>query len=153
MFTMIKRVCLLSLCFLSLATLSHASGEAKLPAPAVKLLTDKTAYSSGEPVKMTMIVINQSRADANLLFGSGQSYDVMVTGKSHKLVWHWSHNKVFTMAVRNVKIPAGQNIRYEIAWPQRDDRGRPVKPGKYFIRGRLTSALQLDSPDRTVIIK
>ena len=142
----------LLLLLLSPLTISGASAT-KSPQLMIGLSTDKTVYRASEPVKVTMIVVNKSRAEANLLFGSGQSYEVMVRGNGHKNVWHWSHHKVFTMAVRNLKISAGQNIKYDIVWPQTDDRGRPVKPGNYFIRGRLTSALQLDSPTRTVIIK
>jgi hypothetical protein len=150
---MIKRACLLILCSLSLAAQSYASTKAQLPGLAIKLLTDKTAYSTGEPVKITFMVINKSLSDANLLFGSGQSYDIMITDRNDRDIWHWSYDKVFTMAVRHVKVSPRQNLKYALTWQQVDNKGRPVPQGKYFIRGRLTSALQLDSPIRTVIIK
>lgn len=147
MFIPIKKAALFIFFLFSSATLCHAASRL------VDLSTDKTSYRAAEPVKITITVTNKSPADINLLFGSGQSYDVLITDKSGRDVWHWSRGKVFSMAVRHVKIAARQSVKYALTWKQADNDGRPVKPGKYFIRGRLMSARQLDSPPRTIIIK
>lgn len=144
---MIKKTALPILFLFSLATLCHAA------AVSVDLATDKSVYRAGEPVKITITAANKSRAAANLLFGSGQSYDINITDLNKKDVWHWSHNKVFTLAVRHVKLLPRQKLKYDFTWEQLDNKGRPVKSGKYFIRGRLMLARQLDSPTRSFIIK
>jgi hypothetical protein len=149
---MLKKLALPVLFFLALTAVGRASAT-KPPGLTVKLSTDKTIYRAGEPVKITLTVTNKGRAAANLLFGSGQSYDINITGMNNKVVWHWSRNKVFTMAVRHVRLLPKQGQKYQSVWQQLDDSGQAVKPGKYFIRARLTSALQLASPKRTVIIK
>ena len=151
MFTLNKKSFLFLLLFSSLVTIVYS--EPKISALTVDLSTDKSIYRTGEPVKITLFVDNKSPKDANLLFGSGQSYDIMITDKKGIDVWHWSRGKVFSMAVRNVKIAARQNLKYTITWKQIDNNSRLVTPGKYFVRGRLMSALQLDSPPRTIIIK
>jgi hypothetical protein len=144
---MIKKAILpIFFCF-SLITFSYAASMS------VNLVIDKPVCRAGEPVKITITVANQSPKDADLLFGSGQNYDIMITDKGGHDIWHWSHGKVFTMAVRHVKIPPGQNIKYTIIWKQLDNKRLPVKRGRYFIRGRLMSAEQLNSPRKTIVIK
>jgi hypothetical protein len=143
---MIRRAAL-SLLFFSFASHCYAVSLS------VDLSTDRLIYHAKEPVKIALTVTNNGSADADLLFGSGQSYDIMITDKSGHDIWHWSYNKVFTMAVRNVDLPPGQGLKYAFIWKQTDNKKLPVKRGKYFIQGRLMSAEQLNSPRKTIIIK
>jgi uncharacterized protein (DUF58 family) len=152
MSTMIRKTVLFILFFFCAAAFSYAS-ENKLSGLSVTLSTDKTIYRAGEPVKITITATNKSRAVLDLLFGSGQSYDINITDINKKAVWHWSYGKVFTMAVRHVTLPPHKSLKYNFTWKQLDNQGRRVKPGKYFVQGRLMSAVQLAAPLWTIIIK
>ena len=112
----------------------------------VQLSTGKTIYAAGRPVTLTLEATNLAASSADLLFGSGQSFDIFITDR-HKLeVWRWSRGRVFTMAVRHVGLAPGQSLKFTATW-------KPAKAGKYFLHGRLTSARPLDSPKRTIIIR
>ena len=130
--------------FLFLLTLS-LTAVAKPLDLSVKLATDRSIYSIGQPVAITLEATNQGSSTADLLFGSGQSFDIFITDIHNKEVWRWARGMVFTMAVRNVSLAPGKSLSYTAVW-------QPVKPGKYFLHGRLTSASPLDSPRKTVII-
>jgi hypothetical protein len=144
---MINKALLSILIFLASITYCNAASLT------LDLATDRSTYRAGEPVKITLSVANKSLKDADLLFGSGQSYDIMITDKSGHDAWHWSRGKVFSMAIRNKKIEPRQTLKYLIIWKQLDKNGLPVAAGKYLIRGRLMTAEPLDSPQRTIIIK
>ncbi len=126
-----------------------AVGSVSLAKPldlAVSLTTDKTIYRTGQTVLLTLEATNKSSAAADLLFGSGQSYDIFITDLHKQEVWRWSQGRVFTMAVREVLLPAGRSLKFTSNW-------KPARPGKYFVRGRLTIAAPLDSPPKTIIIR
>ncbi len=131
--------------FLLLLFAAGLTATAKPLDLAVILTTDKTTYAAGQPVKITLTATNKSHSTADLLFGSGQSYDIFVTDRSGKTVWRWSKGMVFTMAVRNVSLPAGQSLKFSAIW-------KPARPGKYLIRGRLTSARPFNSAPQAITV-
>ncbi len=130
---------------LFLAAISLAAAATPLDL-SLKLTTDKTVYAAGQPVKITLTATNRAGSTADLLFGSGQSFDLFVIDAHRQAVWRWAKGMVFTMAVRHVSLPPGQSLKFSAAW-------KPARPGKYFLRGRLTSANPVDSPAKTIIIK
>jgi hypothetical protein len=126
--------------------------EAKLPV-LVDLSTNRSVYQAGETVEVAVAATNKVRSPIDLQFSSGQSFDVKITDNDGKDVWQWSHEKVFSMAIRKIKLPPGKSLNFRLAWKQTDNHGRPVKNGIYYIKGWLTSGTRPVSPKKEITIK
>ncbi|OGB90375.1 hypothetical protein A2625_05695 [candidate division WOR-1 bacterium RIFCSPHIGHO2_01_FULL_53_15] len=151
---MIKKLGLLILLTIVFSLQSHSDGvKSAGNGFSLALASDQAIYRAGEPVKLKLVATNNNKAAVNLLFGSGQSFDLVVTDKNSKTIWKWSHDKVFTMAVREVEVAPRKTLEFSAVWPQTDNEGRPVTKGKYFIAGQLTSAAPAVSKKRSIIIK
>ena len=97
----------------------------------LEMTVAKASFQPGEPVGITMRVINVSGAPVTVTTG-GQQYDVLVRQRG-ALVWQWSHDKAFTQAVRTIEMPPGDTRSYQTSWDQRDLQGRAVEPGAYEV--------------------
>lgn len=116
----------------------------KPPASAitVTLTSDKTTYRSGETVRFTITARNTSQQAVTLQFNSGQNFDI--TAKKHlktdsPILWQWSHDKMFTMALRQVKFAPGEKQTWTATWDQTDSEGNILPRGNYTIEAKLTA--------------
>ncbi|MFH1386415.1 MAG: BsuPI-related putative proteinase inhibitor [bacterium] len=99
------------------------------------LVLEKHDFQAGEPVKLTIILSNESGSIVKDVFSSGQSYDFIVLDDNNNIIWQWSNKKVFTMAIRPIVLRPGENLVFTEIWDQVDNLKDKVKPGKYFIKG------------------
>ncbi|MBN3033194.1 MAG: hypothetical protein JW873_03785 [Candidatus Saganbacteria bacterium] len=112
---------------------SWPAGAAKNSPLTLKLLTDKSVYRAGEPVKMTLSVKNRSGRPVAGRLSSAQKYDFIITDKAGKVVWRWSAGKVFALMITPFKLGPGGTASYEAGWAGT----ARVKPGKYSVKGAL----------------
>ncbi|MDD5593929.1 MAG: BsuPI-related putative proteinase inhibitor [Candidatus Margulisbacteria bacterium] len=153
---MIKKIgwLLLFFSFISLGQLSFGKNARVMEkSPSIDLYANKSVYRAGEPVELTVIAANRSKTAIKLIFGSGQSFDLAVADENNNAVWQWSHDRVFTMAVRSVELLPGQRLKFNAVWRQADNNDQPVKRGKYFVRGWLTTTSQPGSQKKLITIK
>ncbi len=73
----------------------------------VRVSTDKTSYTLGEPVVMTITAVNNSDKGATLNFSSSKQTDYVIDGK-----FRWSSDKFFLTVLTERTIPA----HGEYAW-------------------------------------
>lgn len=92
-------------------------------------------FALGEPIPMTLTLINCSDQQTHLFYKDGQRYEFMAEDAEGREVWHWSHGRAFTQAVGQETIEPGQTVVYAEIWDGRDDEGQPVEPGRYKIFG------------------
>jgi len=105
----------------------------------VTLLTDNTAYSVGEKVKMTLTVKNETDKPVTLTFNDGQIYDFTVKNLSRGTrVWRWSTDKAFTEAIWSMTLAPGEEKSYSETWDQKGDNSLQVDPGVYLIEANLS---------------
>ena len=105
---------------------------------AANVRTDKPAYQPGEQVQFTLTVTNPGPAPVTYmrpLGPSGQRYDFFVRTADGRGVWHWSHGKVFTLALERHTLAPGETLTFNETWDQRDNNGQQVSAGTYTVTG------------------
>ena len=101
---------------------------------------DVGATPSADGHDIVMIATNTSDRLLPFRFGSGQSYDFVITDTATgKEVWRWSHGQFFTQVVRSDSIRANDKWRFDAVWDHRDNDGKKVAPGQYRLMGIITS--------------
>ena len=102
----------------------------------VALQTDKVSYLPGEPVVMTLSVLNAGQETQTLHFPSSQQYDFAVD-KGPNLIWRWGAGQVFLPADSQLTLEPGQLVSFKEAWNQLDQSGTQVPPDFYGLIGVL----------------
>jgi hypothetical protein len=99
------------------------------------LSVDKEQYAAGEPVQMELVVRNPGPGTAAFQFSDSQRYDFLVLREDGRLVWRWSHDKMFAQVLGTLTLAPGEERRFRERWDQRDEQGRPVPAGRYWVEG------------------
>ena len=122
----------------------------------VTVTTDKKKYASGDPIKMTLTVKNDSKQAVPLRFGSGQRYDFVLreAGKPDaKPLWQWSRGMMFTMMVSSQPLEAGKSVVYTVTYASKSAPNasvvEPLKSGTYALTGTLATLGTTNRPSAT----
>ncbi len=99
------------------------------------LSVDKAQYAPGETVQMELLVRNRGPAATTFQFSDSQRYEFLVLREDGQLVWRWSHDKVFAQVLGTLTLVPGEERRFRERWDQRDEQGRTVPPGRYWVEG------------------
>ena len=85
---------------------------------------------------MKMTVANPFDEPVTLRFTSGQTYDFIIRDSAGQKVWQWSDGKVFTMALQQRELAAGESYEVSARWtvPQGETE---LPPGLYYIKGSV----------------
>jgi hypothetical protein len=79
-------------------------------------------------------------------FRSSQSFDFVVTDPgTGEEVWRWARRMFFSQVIRSEAIRIGGQWSFEAEWNHRDNDLDPVPPGRYRLRGFLTSETGFES--------
>ncbi|HDP70085.1 MAG TPA: hypothetical protein ENN38_04660 [Actinobacteria bacterium] len=108
----------------------------------IDFLVSKEGFSVGEDVSLKLSIKNTNSNTRVLNFTSGQKYDFLVEDSSGREVWRWSYDKSFTMALEEKKLEPGEQLTYEVIWPQKDLENKQVLAGDYLVKG-FCSAMEL----------
>jgi hypothetical protein len=98
----------------------------------------------GTPVPLTLTLRNTSHGPVELTLGGRPAYDVIVTTPDGQEVWRWSHGQAIQAILELKTLAPGEELEFAAVWEQRDNAGRPVPAGTYWMRGVLT----LDPPEK-----
>jgi hypothetical protein len=88
----------------------------------------------GDKVEVTLRVTNHTEHRVELQFPNGQTHEVVVLDADGRPVWRWSQGRLFTQAVQNRMLDAGETVRFVERWG-----GPPDKAGSYTAVARLMS--------------
>jgi hypothetical protein len=100
------------------------------------LLTE--APRAGGRVEFLYEFTNRGGQPLNLTFRSGQTVEMVIEREGAE-VWRHSRSAIFTQALLEVSLGAGESKAWRITWDGRDEQGRPVHPGRYEARLHLTA--------------
>ncbi|MFN3648130.1 MAG: BsuPI-related putative proteinase inhibitor [Armatimonadota bacterium] len=109
--------------------------ELKLELPARRLDLDQKS------VPIRLVVRNTGRQPLTVPFRSGQRFNIEVLQEG-KLVWSWAHDRAFTQALTEMTLEPGQAQVFPVRWSLADNRGEVVQPGRYTVRGILTTSFR-----------
>ena len=96
----------------------------------IELRLNKVAYTTGEPVEITLPLSNPATSVVKLQFPTGQLYDFIVS-RDGQFVWQWSMGRAFTQAFTALILMPRESKVFTERWDQQDARGRTVSPGEY----------------------
>jgi hypothetical protein len=114
---------------------------------------DKGKYARGQIVHFTLILRNTSKSAQKLTFNTGQSFDITATAAGQpQPAWRWSQGKMFTMALRNMTLKAGQTQTWTATWEQNDGNGNAVPRGDYNVVGRITANGGIEAQPITITL-
>ncbi|MEA3313029.1 MAG: S-layer homology domain-containing protein, partial [Caldisericota bacterium] len=100
----------------------------------VKVVTDKTDYLLGEPVKITYTITNNSDSPLRFTFNTSQIYDFSIVNYGQgTLVYRWSKGKTFAQVITYLEIPAYSNKEFTAVWNQKNNAGKAVTVGGYKV--------------------
>lgn len=82
----------------------------------IPLLTaSKAVYAEGEPVELTLQVVNRGPRPVTLQFRDSQRYDFLIRNAQGQEVWRWSANQMFAhMLGQETLSPDGGNLTYRV---------------------------------------
>lgn len=123
---------------------------------AVVSLVLPDSVAAGDVVAIELQVSNETSAPLDLyLRGRDVTFDIAVTDSTGDAVWRRLEGEV-TQAVPQLRTLApGAVIRLRHDWDQKSQRGDPVGPGRYVVRGSVTTdgRTALESGAVTLVIK
>ena len=101
---------------------------------------DKTSYSLGEPVNLTLTITNISSQTINFTH-TGLDFDFQVYNGTNNVVYQWSNFQAIPQFIAIEPLPAGDSISANFTWLQTCNfnaqvQGDPVSPGTYNIIGQ-----------------
>lgn len=85
---------------------------------------------------------NISGSDREVVFGSGQMYDIVVFNDQKETVYQWSHDKSFIAAIVEKGIKAGEKLAFTEQWDLRDNQGNLVPSGVYVIKVTFLAGIE-----------
>jgi Intracellular proteinase inhibitor len=83
-------------------------------------------------VRLALQVVNQSPRRLEIDFPNGQTRDFVIYDAAGREVWRWSRGRLFTQAVQNKFLAAGDTVVYEERWDS-------ASPGEYTAVATLRS--------------
>jgi hypothetical protein len=101
---------------------------------------DKTSYSLGEPVNLTLTITNISNQTINFEH-TGLDFDFQVYNGTNNVVYQWSNFRAIAQFIAIVPLSAGESFSANFTWLQTCNfnaqvEGDPVSPGTYYIVGQ-----------------
>jgi len=96
-------------------------------------LTATLTATVGSDVTFTFTVKNTRSTPVEMKFNDGQQYDIRVWDANDALVWRWSADKLFTLALMSRTLAPGESVTYVEHW-------KPASAGSYHAMAYLTSS-------------
>ena len=115
----------------------------------LQLMLQKTNYSLGEPINLTLTLTNISNQTATVLLSAYNNFDFQVYNGTNNVLYQWS-NRWLGVAIPQViwaeTLNSGESLSQSFVWNQTChntglSEGIPVSPGTYYIVGQIGSVL------------
>jgi hypothetical protein len=79
------------------------------------LTASKAVCAEGEPMELTLQVVNRGPRPVTLQFRDSQRYDFLIRNAQGQEVWRWSANQMFAhMLGQETLSPDGGNLTYRV---------------------------------------
>ena len=91
----------------------------------------------GDTVSLKLKLRNTSDEPVQFFTGGRPPHDFVVTTANGEEVWNWRRAKIILLPLDRRTLQPGAEPEFTGEWEQVDNRGEPVPPGTYLIRGVL----------------
>jgi hypothetical protein len=85
-------------------------------------------------IRFALHIQNTSKKRLEIKFANGQTYDFVVLDSTGREMWRWGSARMFTQALRNKLLRAGESLEFEESMKE-----IALPPGRYIARATLTS--------------
>ena len=92
----------------------------------------RLAVDTAHGIRFALQVVNEGDKRVEMRFRSGLVHDFVVLDEHAREVWRWSEGRMFTQAVQNRVLAAGDSLAFAESW-------KPDRPGHYTVVARLYS--------------
>jgi len=100
----------------------------------VSMTTDKISYSIGEPIKMTLKILNYTEEDIAFHFNTSQRYDFITEDEDGNEIWRWSKDRMFAMVLgEEILGPTNMEVNYSAEYKSK------LSPGYFKVTGVLVA--------------
>ena len=100
----------------------------------------------GDTVSMKLKLRNTRHEPVQFSMGGRPAHDFVITTADGEEVWNWQCAKIILFPLDRKILEPGEELEFTGEWEQVDNRGKPVPPGTYLIRG----VLKMEPPERLV---
>lgn len=108
----------------------NSTSENKNMSYGMSIMIDKISYSVGEPIMVTLKIINYTEEDIVFQFNTFQRYDFIIEDEKGNEIWRWSQDMMFAMVLgEEILGPISPEIIYTAEY-----KGELV-PGYYKVTG------------------
>lgn len=114
----------------------------------VTLTADKAIYAPGEPITLTLRVVNRTARPVRLSFRTAQRFDLVMEDGQGREVWRWSTGRLFAQVLGAEILPPGGGEFVA----QATGEGR-FPPGIYTVKGIIPAMEGALSASTTVTIR
>ena len=120
------------------------------------LTVEKTSFSIGEPVNLTLTITNTSNQTIDYTH-TGLDFDFQVTNGTNNVVYQWSNFRAIAQFIAIIPISAGESISANFTWRQicnfnTQVQGYPISPGTYSIVGETGPTYKIQTTPIQVTI-
>ena len=98
--------------------------------------TDQRAYARGEPIRVTLEIVNRGTRPVELRFPTAQRYDLLLHDAQGRPMWRWSDGQMFAQVLGEETVEPGRRLVYRVTVRERLPAGRyrvtgivPGEPG------------------------
>jgi hypothetical protein len=99
---------------------------------------DKLSYEQGEPIDMTLRLVNCASAPITRTFPNAQRYDFAAKISDGDEVWRWSSGMSFAEVQGEKTYQPAEQLTFPETWDQLDNEGQPLEPGQYELTTEST---------------
>lgn len=93
---------------------------------------------AGKPVPIVIRLQNGGSRPLDLyLRGRNIAFDIFITRPDGSVAWQRLKDDVIPAIVQLKTLRPGETLELKHEWDQRNDRGEPVGPGSYMVRGAV----------------
>lgn len=101
-------------------------------------LVSPAEVRAGATVPLTVRLENVGSRPLDLyLRGRTIAFDIVVTRATGDTVWRRLQDEIIPAVIQFRALAPGEVLELRHDWDQRDNRGRPVAPGDYVLRGSV----------------
>jgi len=103
-------------------------------------------------------LVNHYAEAKDLLFGSGQQFEITVTDEKDKEVYKYSDDKFFTQALVEISVNPGESIKWQDSWDMTNKEGEKLTSGKYKAKIKILAITEendekIDENQLTTVIE
>lgn len=119
-------------------TQAFVNGQ-ELPAPteltiSTTLPVNRIVIDDQPAILASMTLHNPGNQDIDLLFVNGKTFDILLIDQTGAVVRQYSRDRMYTMALQFITIPAGGSQTFGDWLELVDDEGQPLDTGTYTLR-------------------